>query len=212
MSAQAGATRTPRASGLLGHRVGSRTRPIAWWGFLCLALVLSACTPAGDSRQHSAPPADGAEPSTGASGGGPPCTPSVDALPAPPAGYRLVGKDVAVPDAPVLSPEDSGEADPAARLFAKWGLVVRAGRVVDLRVAPGWQGKARLGWGGTGTPAATATVHACAPEGGQAQWLAFVGGTWVARASCVPLIVTSNGQDDRVNLGIGVPCDKTTTP
>ncbi|MEU4528995.1 hypothetical protein AB0F49_12265 [Micromonospora ureilytica] len=55
-------------------------------------------------------------------------------------------------------------------------------------------------------------MHACAPEGGQAQWLAFVGGTWVARAACVPLIVTSHGQDDRVNLGIGVPCDKTTTP
>ena len=123
-----------------------------------------------------------------------------------------MGEDVAVPDARVMSAEDSGEADPAARLFAKWGLVVRAGTVVDLRVAPGWQDKARLGWGGTGTPAATVTVHACAPESGQAQWMAFVGGTWVAQAACVPLIVTSNGQNDSVNLGIGVPCDKTTTP
>lgn len=119
---------------------------------------------------------------------------------------------MAVPDAPVLSAEASGEADPAARLFAKWGLVVRAGTVVDLRVASGWQDKARLGWGGTGTPAAAVTVHACAPEGGQTQWMAFVGGTWVAQAACVPLIVTSNGQSDRVNLGIGVRCDKTTTP
>jgi hypothetical protein len=192
--------------------VGSRTRPIAWCGFLCLAVVLSACTPADDSRQPTTPPANGAAPSTDTSGGGPPCTPSVDALAAPPAGYRLVGRDVAVPDAPVMSAEASGEADPAARLFAKWGLVVRAGTVVDLRVAPGWQDKARLGWGGAGTPATTATVHACAPEGGPAQWLAFVGGTWVAQAACVPLIVTSNGQDDRVDLGIGAPCDKTTTP
>ncbi|MGC4834467.1 hypothetical protein ACLQ3D_08210 [Micromonospora vinacea] len=187
-------------------------RATAWCGFLCLAALLSACTSAGDSRQRTTPPANSAAPSTGASVGVPPCTPSVDTLPAPPAGYRLVGKDVAVPDAPVLSAETSGEVDPAARLFAKWGLVVRAGRVVDLRVAPGWQDKARLGWGRTGIPGATATVHACTPEGGQAQWMAFVGGTWVARAACVPLIVTSNGQTDRVNVGIGTPCDKTTTP
>ncbi|MFI6780482.1 hypothetical protein [Micromonospora sp. NPDC050276] len=111
-----------------------------------------------------------------------------------------------MPYAPVLSTETSGKADPAARLFAKWGLVVRAGRVVDLRVAPGWQDKARLGWGGTGPPAAIVTVHACAPEGGPAQWMAFVGGAWVAQAACVPLIVTSNGQHDHVNLGIGAPC------
>ncbi len=192
--------------------MGSRTRPIAWWGLLSLVVVLSACTPGGDSRQHAAPPADNAAPSTDASAGGPPCTPSVDTLAAPPAGYRLVGKDVAVPDAPVISTDDSGEADPAARLFAKWGLVVRAGAVVDLRVAPGWQDRARLGWGGTGTPAATVTVHACAPEGGQAQWMAFVGGTWVAQAACVPLIVTSDGQDDPVDLGIGLPCYRTTAP
>ncbi|MEU8162672.1 hypothetical protein [Micromonospora parva] len=189
---------------------------------LCLAVVLSACTSAGDPRQPTSAPADRAPadratpadrsaPATGASGAGLPCTPSVDALPTPPAGYRLVGEDVAVPDTPVLSAGDSGEADPAARLFAKWGLVVRAGTVVDLRVAPGWQDRARLGWGGTGAPAATVTVHACPPEGGQAQWLAFVGGAWVAQVACVPLIVTSDGRTDRVNLGIGTPCDTTAT-
>ncbi|MFE0531664.1 hypothetical protein ACFW0V_29090 [Micromonospora parva] len=194
-------------------------RVAAGLGALCLAVVLSACTPAGDPHQPTSAPVDRATPvvdraapATGASGAAPPCTPSVDALPAPPAGYRLVGEDVAVPDTPVLSADDSGEVDPAARLFAKWGLVVRAGTVVDLRVAPGWQDRARLGWGGTGAPAATVTVHACTPEGGQAQWLAFVGGTWVGQAACVPLIVTSDGQTDRVNLGIGTPCDTTATP
>ncbi|MFG3641230.1 hypothetical protein ACGF3C_13290 [Micromonospora sp. NPDC047762] len=212
MSAHAGATRPPRAPALPDPAPGSRTRPVVWWGFLSLVVALAACTPAGDSRRHATPPATGAGPSTDASGGGSPCTTSVDTLPAPPAGYRLVGEDVAVPTAPVMSAQDSGEADPAARLFAKWGLVVRAGTVVDLRVAPAWQDRARLGWGGTGTPAAAVTVHACAPEGGQAQWMAFVGGTWVAQPACVPLIVTSNGQTDRVNLGIGVPCNETTAP
>ncbi|MEV5209534.1 hypothetical protein AB0K35_18855 [Micromonospora sp. NPDC053740] len=186
-------------------------RTTAGWGFLCLTVVLAACTPPGDPRRHTTPPANPAAPTTSTSTGGPPCTPSVDTLAAPPAGYRLVGEDVAVPDAPVMSAEDSGETEPAARLFAKWGLIVRAGTVVDLRVAAGWQDRARLGWGGTGTRAAAVTVHACTPEGGQAQWMAFVGGTWVAQAACVPLIVTSNGQNDSVDLGIGVPCDKAAT-
>ncbi|MFG1871107.1 hypothetical protein [Micromonospora arborensis] len=42
--------------------------------------------------------------------------------------------------------------------------------------------------------------------------MAFVGGTWVAQAACVPLVVRSNGQEARVNLGIGVACDESTTP
>ena len=164
MSASATTTRPPRVP---VHPVPG---PIARWGLVCLAAALTACTPAGDSRQPSAPPPNGATTSTSPSGGGPPCTPSVTEMSAPPAGYRLVGEDVAVPSAVVLSTEESGEADPAARLFAKWGLVVRADRVVDLRIAPGWEGRARVGWGAATTPAATATVHACAPEGGQARW------------------------------------------
>ncbi|WCN83660.1 hypothetical protein [Micromonospora sp. LH3U1] len=172
--------------------------------------VLTACTPASESHQPTTPPVDGAASSTPASGDGPPCTTSVAAMPALPDGYRLVGEDVAVPDHTVRPVEESGEAEPAARLFAKWGLVVRAGAVVDLQVAPGWEDKARIGWGAPSTPAATTTLHACAPDDGQAQWMAFVGGTWVARAACVPLIVRSNGGESRVNLGIGVTCDKPT--
>ena len=121
-------------------------------------------------------------------------------------------KDVAVPDRTVLAVEDSGEPDRAVRLFAKWGLVVRAGAVVDVRVAPGWESRARIGWGTARTPAATTTVRACAPNDEQSAWLAFVGGTWVAQAACVPLVVRSNGQEDHVSLGIGVACAEGTTP
>ncbi|SIN43167.1 hypothetical protein [Micromonospora cremea] len=119
---------------------------------------------------------------------------------------------MAVPDRAVLPAEESGEADPAARLFAKWGLVVRAGTIVDLRVAPGWEDDARIGWGAPAAPAASVRVRACAPNVGQRQWLAFVGGTWVARATCVPLMVRSSGRQDRVNLGIGLACGGTTAP
>ena len=151
MSAHAGATRTPGAPGLPEPGGGQPDPADRLVGPASLVVVASACTPAGDSRQHTTPPVNHATPSTGASVGGPPCTPSVDTLPAPPAGYRLVGEDVGAPDARVMSAEDSGEADPAARLFAN-GLVVRAGTVVDLRVAPGWQDKARLGWAAPARP------------------------------------------------------------
>ncbi|MGC4789656.1 hypothetical protein ACLQ22_17700 [Micromonospora sp. DT178] len=68
-------------------------------------------------------------------------------MPEPPAGYRIVAGDVAVPGSPVMQVAESGYADPATRLFAKWGLVVRSGAVVDIQVAPGWEGEARIGWG-----------------------------------------------------------------
>ncbi|MBB5480432.1 hypothetical protein HNR20_004937 [Micromonospora parathelypteridis] len=177
-----------------------------------MVAVLTACTPASDARQPGTPPVDSATSSAREGGAALPCTPSVTAMPTIPAGYRLVGKDVAVPDRAVLPVEDSGEADRAARLFAKWGLVVRAGAVVDLQVAPGSEGVARIGWGALSPPATAVTVHACSPEGAQAQWRAFVGGTWVAQAACVPLVVRSNGQEDHVTLGIGVACDKPNTP
>ncbi|WP_146247344.1 hypothetical protein [Micromonospora arborensis] len=173
-----------------------------------LIAALTSCTPASDERQPGTPPVDGTTSSASDRGAGPPCTPSVTAMPAIPAGYRLVGKDVAVPEDTVLAVEDSGEADRAARLFAKWGLVVRAGAVVDLQVAPDWESRARIGWGTARTPAATTTVRACPPNDEQSGWMAFVGGTWVAQAACVPLVVRSNGQENRVNLGIGVACDE----
>lgn len=113
--------------------------------------------------------------------------------------------NVAVPTLSVLQVGDSGEADPAARLFAKWGLVVRAGAAVDLQVGPGWEDRARIGWG---SPAALATavhVPAC-PGPSSGQWLHFAGGTWVAQPACVPLIIRSQGQEAQVRLGVGVPC------
>ncbi|MFG3422583.1 hypothetical protein ACIBTZ_24625 [Micromonospora sp. NPDC049460] len=107
---------------------------------------------------------------------------------------------------------ESGEADPAARWFAKWGLVVRAGAEVDLLVAPGWKDRARITWGPSAAPAATVHVSACAPAAGKGQWLTFAGGTWVARAACVPLLVRSGGRQAEVRLAVGAPCDDADRP
>jgi hypothetical protein len=133
------------------------------------------------------------------------CGWSIAAQPDPPASYRLVVPNVAVPTLSVLQVGDSGEADPAARLFAKWGLVVRAGAAVDLQVGPGWENRARIGWGNPAALATAVHVPAC-PGPSSGPWLHFAGGTWVAQPACVPLIVRSQGQEAQMRLGVGVPC------
>ncbi|MFG3700561.1 hypothetical protein ACGF5C_21970 [Micromonospora sp. NPDC047620] len=185
-----------------------------------VAVILSAaaCTSSRDVGQRDGPrPAPGAATSAGAGTGAPlptsgspaqvTCADSIDVKPQPPDGYRIVLGDVAVPTGRVLQAAESGEADPAARWFAKWGLVVRAGAAVDLQVAPGWEDRARIAWGPSAEPAATVHVSACAPAAGQPQWLAFAGGTWVAQAACVPLLVRSAGRQAEVRLAAGAPCD-----
>jgi hypothetical protein len=113
----------------------------------------------------------------------------------------------------VLQTAPSGETDPAARLFAKWGLFARAGAVVDLRVAAGWEGHARIGWGQEPlSPGIGVRVPACPRPSGPAQWLGFAGGYWVDQPTCLPLIVSANGEQTRVFISIGLPCTIPTSP
>lgn len=189
------------------------SRILSWPLAGCLVVGSAACTSdrssAQDSPRPSAPTTTlRADPGGSPSGDGQEsCAVAVDAMREPPAGYRIVGEDVAVPDREVLQADESGEPDPVARLFAKWGLVVRAGAVVDLRVAPEWEDRARVGWGNPAEPAVSVQVRACAADDDQSQWLAFVGGTWVTQPTCLPLTIRSQGRTAQVRLGIGVPCD-----
>jgi len=125
----------------------------------------------------------------------------------PPDNYRVVVQGLAVPTTPVLQANETGETDPAIRLFAKWGLIVRTGAVVDLRVAPGWEDRVRIKWGSSASPGLAVHVPACPKPSGQSQWLHFAGGTWVAQPACVPLVVRSQGQEAQVRLGVGMACD-----
>jgi hypothetical protein len=91
-------------------------------------------------------------------------------------------------------------------LFAKQGLVVRAGVPVEIRVPDEWQTRARVGWGGSpSVPRTEMMLPACAALD-QAPWLAFAGGYWVDAPACVPLVVRSQGQETQVQIGIGVSC------
>jgi hypothetical protein len=135
-----------------------------------------------------------------------PCADSIGTTSVP-AGYRVVVNDVAVPSGEVLQPVGLGGRG-AERMFAKWGLLVRVGAVVQLRVAPGWDDRARIGWGQPGIPATSVQVEACTAGSGSAQWSVFAGGAWVARPACVPLLIWSRGQQASVGLPIGVACER----
>jgi hypothetical protein len=140
-----------------------------------------------------------------------PCAASIGGRPGLYGNYRVVAENVGVPADQVLQVSVSGEADPAVGLFAKWGLEVRAGAAVDIQVAPGWEDRARIGWGNPGSPGVAVHVPACAGPSGT-PWLAFAGGTWVGQPVCVPLVVRSQGQEAQVRLGIGVPCGSSGSP
>jgi hypothetical protein len=144
------------------------------------------------------------------------CRSVISAQPAPPPDREVVLGDIGLPTGMVLTASPSGEADPAARLYAKAGLVVRAGAVADVRVAPGWEDRARIAWGqqpltpGPGVHAAACPVPCqysrCTSSGRAAQWLGFAGGFFVDQPICLPLIVDAGGKQARVFISVGVPC------
>ena len=119
--------------------------------------------------------------------------------------YRVVVDNVAV-SSQVLQPNESSVDRGPTRLFAKWGLFVRAGTAAELRVAPGWEDRARIAWGRNAEPTTTVQVEACPAGSTSAAWSVFTGGTWVASPACVPLVIRSAGRQADVRLAIGVEC------
>ena len=111
-------------------------------------------------------------------------------------GFRLILDAVALP-AGVLEAHDSGEP---GRLFAKTGLLVRAGTAVDLTVTtPG----VTLRWGSPGARGTTIHVPACPSAGG---WLAFAGGYTVTEPTCVALTVRVGGREHQARVSVGRSC------
>lgn len=177
---------------------------------LALAVGLLAAAPACTTQDRGAAP-DASAPVRPVVSPLPPLPPEGlrlscgDAIPgtAPPPGYRTVAGAVAVPTA-VLGYDRSPDGPEPAWWFAKWGLYVRAGAAVEVRGAPGWAGRARIGWGRDAMPAETVQVGPC--PAASATWLVFTGGTWVSDPSCVPLVVDSGGQRVDVPVAVGTPC------
>ncbi|MDW3848084.1 hypothetical protein NMK34_15870 [Micromonospora sp. BRA006-A] len=180
------------------------------WGHValttCLLLAAAGCTSEDDAerpeRAASLPPLpEGGQRLR--------CADSVATTPAPGEGYRVVADAVAVSSTVVQPNESSGGRGPT-RLFAKWGLLVRVGAAVEVRVAPGWEERARIGWGPGAVPATTVQVEACPAASPSTAWSVYTGGTWVAGPACVPLVIQSHGRQVEVRVAVGAACDEST--
>ncbi len=122
-------------------------------------------------------------------------------------GFEVLLGAVALQLDQVLAPTRSEFNEPAARLFAKTGLVVRPdGDVMEIRLRPRSRDHARIAWGWR--PAVLGVVvrvPRCPARDGR-QWLAFPGGYYVEKESCIDLEVRKGRQIKRFSIGVGVPC------
>jgi hypothetical protein len=96
------------------------------------------------------------------------------------------------------------------RLFAKSALVVRAGASFRLEAAPGTPkslgfSRAPVEANGDASASRSITVKSC-PSTPKFHWLAYIGGYYIDRASCVSLMVETGSGTRRVNIGLGAPC------
>ena len=137
-----------------------------------------------------------------------PCGGSIDDQP-PPHDWQVVLGVVALPTSPkaaALQTGSTGEPAPALRLFAKTGLVIKAGVTFEL-VAPSLHdNRVAIGWGGSPSiPSRRVVVTTCADVGGTG-WLAYPGGYWLDQVGCIPLTIRSGTEEQSVALGLGAPC------
>ena len=100
---------------------------------------------------------------------------------------------------------DSGEAT-APALFAKTGLLIRAGHAFDMDVPTHPGDRLAIGWGNVAfRPSARFAVPAC-PDRYGTGWLAYPGGYWVDRPVCLPVTVRAGGREQVVHIGVGTAC------
>lgn len=124
---------------------------------------------------------------------------------------RVVLGVVGLPTSPhlrrALQTARSGLHDPAARLFAKWGLAIRAGARFRLTVPDRLRNQFSIGSGNAGEDhrGTTIVVNDCSGSRG-AKGLDYAGGYNVRDPFCAPLIVAAHRQRRRVRIGVGKAC------
>ena len=136
------------------------------------------------------------------------CTDAIGTDP-PYAQMTLVLGVVGLPASPghdSLQVSTTGSSDPAVSLFAKTGLVVRAGASFTISIPAEYADRARLGWGNPGQPTTRLSVGGCPPSPGGGSWLDFAGGYWASSPMCLPIVIATAGRDQRVLVGVGTTC------
>lgn len=93
------------------------------------------------------------------------------------------------------------DADRPGRLFAKAGLYFKPGHSFEVVVPEALRDRMSIGWS---IRSWRVTVSDC--RGVPSDWMAFVGGYWVADPFCAELILRSGGEERHVNIGLGAPC------
>jgi hypothetical protein len=135
------------------------------------------------------------------------CRNAIDGL-APASDWTVVLDVVALPASPKTPALGTDGGDPSASpaMFAKTGLLIRAGRAFELSV-PAVPGNAiGIGWGGSpSSPSRRFVVPPCTDRYGTG-WLSYPGGYWADRPLCLPLTVRAGGREQQVPIGIGTPC------
>lgn len=175
----------------------------------CSGDPTDAAAPAGTTSAGTSAPSPAASSSTSAPAAGIgavlPCTQNIG-TDAPAAPMETVLGVVALPASPrygALQTSRSG-GDGPERLFAKTGLIVRAGRSFDLVVPDGTT--LGIAWGSApAKPSRRLHVPACPSAGGDG-WLAYAGGYWTDRPACVTVVVVAGDRQRRVRIGLGTPC------
>ena len=112
----------------------------------------------------------------------------------------------ASPAYPALGTALTGDRNGPTRLFAKTGLLIKAGATFELDVPSGFSHRLSIGWGGApSTPSHRLIVSHCTNPGGD-RWLAYAGGYWVEHPACVPLVVKTGSTQQQVHIGVGAAC------
>jgi hypothetical protein len=173
---------------------------------LNVVCVATACTAPSASPEPSASPTPKATVSNPPSGGASSLlVDCADSFAASPGGGVIVLDGVELESGRDVQVSKSGEKVPAASLFAKTGLVVRAGVAVDLTIV----GKAgtTMGWGSPAGRSTRVQVPAC-PALGTTDWLAWPGGLWLATPRCVHVAVAIGTRRADVRMSVGRACSE----
>jgi hypothetical protein len=110
----------------------------------------------------------------------------------------LLGR-VAVPQQGLVQVTRVGDRWP---YWTKAGLLVRANSPrVTITVAPAWRRRVAIEWGDSGV-VSSLRFAPCSTH----TWNAYVGGFYLRRPACVPLIVRVESRGTEVRFGIGRRC------
>ncbi|WP_406279988.1 hypothetical protein [Embleya sp. NBC_00896] len=191
-----------------------RVRAVA--ALTCLLLSTIACGSdrsdrSGGNDDTPAKRVRGAEPTEIADPGPAPllmvnCLHAINAAPGPSSTYTTFLGDVAFETDRTLQTSRAEGTEYPHRLFAKSGVAVRDGAVVDIQVVPDPDNGTSVAWGSPGPFADLLRIPGCTTGSTTDKWMAFPGGFYVDKPGCVTLIVRAHGEQTRVHIPVGAAC------